>query len=298
MRWHVGEQFLLGTLLVAISLSSGAEGSRITNLYDAFGASEITLTRDWGFAALVEYDGKRVLFDTGNDAGIFESNITSLGIDLTRLDAVVLSHRHGDHTTGLAYLLSVNPDVTIYAPQEGAYFKSSLPPDFLAPAAGLPKDMRYFGGRDPGQLRSGSPWEQANFIIVTETTEILPGLLLVSVQSQKPGTMEMNELSLVIRTQRGLVVVVGCSHPGIEKILGEAATIDRRLYSVVGGFHLVRTPEPEVRRIARALHDTLKIERVAPAHCTSELGFKVFLDQFRDRFDRAGLGAVIELPPS
>jgi 7,8-dihydropterin-6-yl-methyl-4-(beta-D-ribofuranosyl)aminobenzene 5'-phosphate synthase len=109
--------------------------------------------------------------------------------------------------------------------------------------------------------------------------------------------MEMNELSLVIRTQRGLVVVVGCSHPGVEKILEEATNIDSRLYSVIGGFHLVRTPEPEVRRVARVLHDTLKIDRVAPAHCTSELGFKVFLEQFGDRFDRAGLGAVIQLPP-
>ncbi|HEX6259297.1 MAG TPA: MBL fold metallo-hydrolase [Woeseiaceae bacterium] len=299
MQRRVARQFLVASLLLAISLVSGAEESgRITNLYDAFGASEIKLTRDWGFAALVEYDGKRVLFDTGNDAAIFERTITKLGIDLTRLDAVVLSHRHGDHTTGLDYLLSVNPDVSIYVPQEGAYFKSTVPPDFMAPASGLSADMRYFGGRDPGQLRSGSPWEQANFTIVTDTTEILPGLLLIAVQSQKPGTMEMNELSLVIRTQRGLVVVVGCSHPGVEKILEEATNIDGRLYSVIGGFHLVRTPEPEVRRVARVLHDTLKIERVAPAHCTSELGFKVFLEQFGDRFDRAGLGAVIQLPPS
>jgi 7,8-dihydropterin-6-yl-methyl-4-(beta-D-ribofuranosyl)aminobenzene 5'-phosphate synthase len=295
-RYIIASCLLAAVMLTANLRSNAGEIARITNLYDAFGAQETTLTRDWGFAALVEYGGKRVLFDTGNDAGLFERNVVALGIDLARLDAVVISHRHGDHTSGLEYLLRVNPDVTIYVPREGAYFNSSLPPDFLTRAPGLAPDLQYFGGRDPGQLRSGSPWAKANFRFVTETTEILPGFFTFSVQSQKPGTMEMNELSLAIRTPRGLVVVVGCSHPGVEKILEQAGGIEQRLYTVVGGFHLVRTPESEVRRVALTLHDTLKVERVAPAHCTSELGFKVFLELFKERFDRAGIGAVIELP--
>ena len=63
-----------------------------------------------------------------------------------------------------------------------------------------------------------------------------------------------------------------------------------------GGFHLVITPEPEVRRVANLLHDDLHVDRVAPAHCTSELGFAIFMDRFKDHFDMAGLGAVIPLP--
>ncbi len=108
--------------------------------------------------------------------------------------------------------------------------------------------------------------------------------------------MEMNELSLAIRTPRGLAVVVGCAHPGGELILAEAAKIEPRLYAVTGGFHLGMTPQPEVERVARVLQDDLKVERVAPGHCTSEPGFAVFLERYKDRFDRAGLGAVIELP--
>src|SRR4029079_975351 len=99
---------------------------------------------------------------------------------------------------------------------------------------------------------------------------------LLIVQSQKPGTIEMNELSLAIRTPQGLAVIVGCSHPGVEKILAAAAKIEPRLYTATGGFHLVRTPEPEVTRVATLLHDTLHLSRVAPAHCTSERGFAVF----------------------
>ena len=86
------------------------EPHRVTILYDAFGPRR-DLTRDWGFAALVEYGGKRILFDTGNNADIFAHNVKALGIDLKRLDFVVVSHRHGDHTAGLNYLLRVNPKV-------------------------------------------------------------------------------------------------------------------------------------------------------------------------------------------
>ncbi|HEX6216832.1 MAG TPA: hypothetical protein VFZ38_18480, partial [Vicinamibacterales bacterium] len=91
-------------------------------------------------------------------------------------------------------------------------------------------------------------------------------------------------------------VVVGCSHPGVEHILENAAKIDARLFTVVGGFHLVQTPEAEIRRVATQLRDTLKLERVAPAHCTSELGFAVFLEQFKGRIDHAGVGSIVALP--
>jgi 7,8-dihydropterin-6-yl-methyl-4-(beta-D-ribofuranosyl)aminobenzene 5'-phosphate synthase len=286
----------VAALFLALALRSYADQPRsITNLYDAFGAPS-TLQQDWGFAALIQYAGKRILFDTGNDAGIFEHNVRQLGIDLGRLDAAVISHRHGDHTSGLKYLLEENPQVKIYAPLEGAFFKAALPTGFLARFPGLPANLQYYGGKQPERWRSGTPWEQANFEVVRETTEIFPGFYLLTTKSQKPGTLEMNELSLAVQTPNGLAVVVGCSHPGVENILAAAARIDPRLYIVMGGFHLVVTPEVDVRRVALALHDELRVERVAPAHCTSELGFGVFLEKFKDRFDEAGLGATILLP--
>lgn len=95
----------LAALLVP---ASAAAAGRIVTLYDAFGATA-ALEKDWGYSALVDYGGRRILFDTGNDAGIFERNVRRLGVDLRRLDAVVISHRHGDHTTGLSHLLAVNP---------------------------------------------------------------------------------------------------------------------------------------------------------------------------------------------
>ena len=121
----------LSLWLTPVSVAMGAQStSRVTVLYDAFG-NPSKLVKDWGYAALVEYDGKRILFDTGNDAGILEHNVGQLGIDLKRLDAVIISHRHGDHTTGLTYLLKVNPGVVIYVPQEGSFFKARFPLGFL-----------------------------------------------------------------------------------------------------------------------------------------------------------------------
>jgi 7,8-dihydropterin-6-yl-methyl-4-(beta-D-ribofuranosyl)aminobenzene 5'-phosphate synthase len=286
----------VASLLLAFAAPVAAqEAGRVTFLYDAFGAPS-KLVKDWGFAAFVEYGGRRILFDTGNDARIFADNARQLGIDLTRLDAVVISHRHGDHTSGLSHVLAMAPDVKVYTPREGAYFRSQIPRSFLEPHPGLPPDLRYFEGKPPETFVSGSPWPGADFRAVSEPTEILPGFFVFPTRSDKPGTLEMNEVSLAIRTPKGLAVVVGCSHPGVDRILESAARIDPRIFLVTGGFHLVMTPPPEVERMAGVLHDTLRVERVAPAHCTSELGFATFRDRFQDRFDRAGLGDVIALP--
>ena len=287
---------LVAFLAAHVPLAAAEAPGRVTVLYDAFGRPS-DLQKDWGFAALVEYGGKRILFDTGNNARIFEHNVRALKVDLTKLDAVVISHRHGDHTSGLSYLVQVNPRVKIYTPIEGAYFKYPLPAAFLQPPVErLPPNMRYFDGRPPAQLVTGTPWEQGDFQGIAKTTEVFPGFWLIPVKSEKPGTVDMNELSLAIRTPKGLAVVVGCSHPGVERILAEAAKLDPKLFTVTGGFHLVMTPEAEVRRVADTLADTLHVERVAPGHCTSELAFSIFMERFKDRFDAAGLGAVVALP--
>ena len=106
---------------------------RVTILYDAFG-DRPGLERDWGFSTPIEYGGRRILFDAGNDGKIFARNVRRLGVDLRRLDFAVISHRHGDHTGGPAYLLRVNPAVTIYAPNERfGIFGSDIPATIIRP---------------------------------------------------------------------------------------------------------------------------------------------------------------------
>src|SRR5229473_4130941 len=84
-----------------------SQKAQITILYDAFGRPS-EMEKDWGFAALIEYGGKRILFDTGDNPDILAGNAKARAADLSNLDFVVLSHRHGDHMGGMDYLLSVN----------------------------------------------------------------------------------------------------------------------------------------------------------------------------------------------
>lgn len=276
-------------------LKATPPAARITILYDAFG-DRPGLTPDWGFAALVEYGGRRILFDAGNDGEVFARNVRALGVDLRHLDFAVVSHRHGDHTGGLPYLLRLNPTVKIYAPAERfGVFGGSVPTTIIRPDTALPPRMRYFAGAAPPALRSSTAWPTAHFILVDTLTEVAPGVALVSTISRTPGTLELHELSLVLHTPKGLVVLVGCSHPGIETILDATRPYGDHVHEIVGGLHLVATPDAEIERIARSLHDTWQLDLVAPGHCTGEPAFDVLARAFGDRYVYAGLGTIIEL---
>jgi 7,8-dihydropterin-6-yl-methyl-4-(beta-D-ribofuranosyl)aminobenzene 5'-phosphate synthase len=117
-------------LVAASSARAEASKAEITVLYDAFGKTS-TMKKDWGFSALIEYGDKRILFDTGNNAEIFAHNVAAKGIDLTKLDFAIVSHRHGDHTSGLSHLLKVNPTVKICAAGELWRIRRGLARHFL-----------------------------------------------------------------------------------------------------------------------------------------------------------------------
>jgi 7,8-dihydropterin-6-yl-methyl-4-(beta-D-ribofuranosyl)aminobenzene 5'-phosphate synthase len=290
------------TILAPPSIGTvyGAESpARITTVFDAFGKPS-DLKRGWGYSSFIEYGGRRILFDTGSRNADFAFNIGALGIDLKELDFVVISHRHNDHTAGLNHVLRVNPSVRIYTPAEPAGFNAPVSASVMRMirrvVTSLPDEMRYFDGNPPDGLRSDSPWPDANFTPIREMTEVLPGFFLFSLQSDAPGQRELNEISLAIRTRKGIVLVVGCSHPGIERIVETATKIDPKLYSVFGGFHLSDTSDADATEIVTALHDKWKIERIAAGHCTGGFAFAEMIRIFGQNFDMAGIGSVIALP--
>lgn len=225
--------------LQPVTTRADPPAAQITILYDAFGKPS-GMRKDWGYAALVEYGGKRILFDTGNNPDFLAQNSKAKSIDLSKLDFVVMSHRHGDHMGGMTYLLSVNPKVKIYAPKEGfGVYGADLPSSFYHKDESLPAEQRYYGGAPPAVMRFGAAWPTANFQLIDRTTEIAADVYLIALVSDKPGTMELRELSLAFDTPDGMVVVVACSHPGIDKISVAAAAINPRIHFIVGGFHLV-----------------------------------------------------------
>ena len=284
-----------GELLKPSTTTTNPPKAQITMLYDAFGKNSV-LQKDWGYAALIEYGGKRILFDTGDNPEILAHNAKMMGVELSKLDFVVMSHRHSDHMGGLTYLLSVNPKVKIYAPKENfGVYGFSLPSTFYRKDTSLPPEQRYYDGNPPEIMKFGTAWPSANFELIEKTTEIAPGIHLIFQISDKPTTMELREISLAIDTPEGVVLVVGCSHPGLDKIVGAAATINQHIHMVTGGFHLAVAKDAEIAQIVSTLHDTFKVDFVAPSHCTGEPAFAAFKKAFGDHYLYAGLGTSIQL---
>jgi 7,8-dihydropterin-6-yl-methyl-4-(beta-D-ribofuranosyl)aminobenzene 5'-phosphate synthase len=157
------------------------------------------------------------------------------------------------------------------------------------------RNQRYYDGAPPAVMRFGAAWPGANFQLIDKTTEIAPGVHLISLVSDKPGTLELRELSLAINSPDGTVIIVGCSHPGIDKIVETAAAINPRIHFVAGGFHLVVSNDAEIEKVTTALRDRFKVAYVAPGHCTGEPTFTALKKAFTDRYLYAGLGTTFTL---
>jgi 7,8-dihydropterin-6-yl-methyl-4-(beta-D-ribofuranosyl)aminobenzene 5'-phosphate synthase len=229
----------------------------ITVLYDNNPFNE-RLKRSWGFAALVEHLDYTLLFDTGGDGPTLLGNMGILGVEPTRIQSVVLSHAHGDHIGGLAALLNAGMPPIVY-----------LPPSF------------------PTAFKQ----EVAQVTTVVETS---PGMVLAE-DILTIGEMggDIPEQALAIRTVRGLVVVTGCAHPGIVKVIEKAKSLfDEPVYLVLGGFHLGSVNEAE---LAAVLVDfrRLGVEMVAPCHCTGDRAIDMFAEEYGENFIQAGVGKII-----
>jgi 7,8-dihydropterin-6-yl-methyl-4-(beta-D-ribofuranosyl)aminobenzene 5'-phosphate synthase len=286
----------------------------MTNAYDAFGTKSDELTYDFGFCSIVRYGQNTILFDAGTDAEIFQRNLESLGVDPKAVDIAVASHGHHDHIGGFDYLLSVNPDVKIYLPKD--FFSLGAPIGFpldgREPAVSeqLPEEQRYYNGeRDDGEIRSSGRFWKAHVEYVTETQEVLPGVTVIPTTSELMGTfikyppfdeqprlVGMPELSVSFATEKGEVLITGCSHSSVETIVQEAQkALKRRIHLVGGGFHLIPYDRAYIEALARRMRDAYDVESVAPAHCTGHLAFAIFREVFGDNYRFFGLGATLEV---
>lgn len=288
----------------------------LTNVYDAFGKQAPGLEYDFGFSTVIDYKGTMILFDSGTDARVFGRNLKTLGIDLRKIDIAIVSHGHYDHIGGFDALLSVNPKVKIYAPND--FFSLGAPVKFpfreTEPDAAktLPTDMQYFGGEKAIEgmttVPTGRFWK-SDVEYLTVTREVVPGVTIVPTTSSLMGTfvkyppfeehpqfIGMPELSLSLATEKGAIVISGCSHSTIETIVQEAKKASNgKVYLVVGGFHLIPYKREYIEALANRMKTEYGIEMVAPAHCTGQLGFAVFQKAFGGNYRRFGLGDTLIL---
>ncbi|NNM17915.1 MAG: MBL fold metallo-hydrolase [Croceitalea sp.] len=319
--------FFLTAFLALISCNTAPEKSlnpvqegTIVNLYDAFGKYP-SLTKDFGFSCVTNYNGKTILFDAGSNADIFKHNSDALGIDLEKIDVVVVSHGHFDHLNGLDHLLKINPNVKIYFPFD-IFWGAPVPFDATGQEAqikdSLPVHMQYFdGGPTKFTVNQTGRFWNANIEFIKASQEIAPGLSLIATQSQYMGyfscypgkgfvegqfdhamdackNTNLPELSLSMKTAKGQVVLVGCSHTGIENIATETRAITKDTIELIyGGFHMLPFNREQTIQLASLLKNELKVKRVAPAHCTGHLAFKILNDIYGEDYVFAGLGTTI-----
>ncbi len=254
------------------------------------------LVGEHGLSFLVEAGGKRILFDAGQD-GAFMRNAEALGIDLSSLDAVVLSHGHYDHGGGLGALYAALP---------------ARPPLYAGKGFDLPRRAADPSGPlDIGLAGFVSLGIEAR--IVSKMLQLAPGLYLLPraaiVDGLQPnprfrvveGGAERldefeDELALVSDEAEGLVVVTGCAHRGIANIARAAlaALPGRPLAALVGGFHLVGMPAAARAQAARELA-ALAPGRIYCSHCSAPEGYAALLAEFGDRASWLSGGMRIQL---
>jgi 7,8-dihydropterin-6-yl-methyl-4-(beta-D-ribofuranosyl)aminobenzene 5'-phosphate synthase len=250
----------LGTAPDSVRGPEGAGSSiKLTILYDNYAYAE-DLTTSWGFACLIEGLEQVILFDTGGYSPTLLSNMERLGIDPATIDAVVLSHDHRDHTGGLDGFLAANGDVTVY-------LLGSFPPTTKS----LPQSRA------------------AEVIEVTGAVQICPGAVSTG---ELQGPSRIPEQSLVVTSEAGPVVVTGCAHPGIVRIVERATELQGQApVAVLGGFHLLREREETVREIAETLR-ALGVQYAAPSHCSGDRTLELFEEAFGEQYLKCGAGRV------
>ncbi len=214
-----------------------------------------------GFACVITGFEKTILFDTGSDGRLLLANMQTLGYRPEDIDIVFLSHDHWDHTNGLEAVLQRNPKITVFLPAD-------FPSDF--------KNRIHHAG--------------ASVEEVTQTQQICPGVWSTGVLGDG-----IHEHSLVCSSPQGAVVITGCAHPGVVKIIEVAKNIYPDVYLVMGGFHLGGASLDELRLTGEHFR-RLGVRHIAPCHCSSHAARSLFKEIYGKDAMLMGVGSEITIP--
>jgi len=233
----------------------------LTIVYDNY-AHNPELKTAWGFACLVEGLEKTILFDTGGDGPTLLSNMAKLKIDPKSIDIVVLSHSHYDHTGGLAAFLKENSAVKLF-----------MPASF------------------PRRIKSRAREAGAEVVEVNDFCQIIEG----AYSTGQMGRL-IKEQGLIIESAKGAVVITGCAHPGIVKMIETAKEkTGRDIHLVMGGFHLTGAPTSQIKSIIEEFRH-LDVRKVAPCHCSGDETRHLFRKEYAEDYIESGVGTIIILP--
>lgn len=217
----------------------------------------------WGLSLLI---GEDLLFDTFGDAKIFLRNIKKFKVDLSKIKHIVLSHDHWDHINGLLEVIGRYQDITVY-----------ICPGFNSQ---IKKKIDLFGVRR---------------VEVNGLNQIKKGIYTTGELISGPLAPKIPEQALVVKDKRGLIIVTGCAHPGIDNIVRYVRERFREdIYLLIGGFHLKGRPPEEIKKIVSIVKSN-SIEKVAPMHCTGDFAVREFKETFGINCIHLKTGQALEL---
>lgn len=267
---------------------------------------------EWGFAALVEVDGRRILFDTGGRPGTVLQNAAELGLELDDVEEVVLSHNHWDHTGGLTTLRrklrEANPKAVarthvaegIFLPRQlDEKALGSLPPmprEFVVNVLEVQKGYSELGGQFT--VHAGPREIHAGVWLTGPIPRIHPEKNWTPFMRIKEGDKLLEDpipedQALVLETSQGLIVICGCGHAGLINTLEAARKItkQKRVYAVIGGFHLMSSSDEHIRWTAKKLQE-FGVQHILGAHCTGINAVKQLRDAGSYNRETAVVGSV------
>jgi 7,8-dihydropterin-6-yl-methyl-4-(beta-D-ribofuranosyl)aminobenzene 5'-phosphate synthase len=251
-----------------------------------------------GLSFCLEIDQKSVLFDTGRSEMVLSHNLGLLGKCLRNAVALILSHAHLDHTGGLSGVLTQKPGLPLYAS-----------PDIFRPRFKLHEDKYESIGLPLSQKELS---QFADLQLSADPVEVLPGLWTTGEISERPepeGSSPhlfvphgdgwqpdpyRDDMSLVMETQAGLIVICGCCHAGL---LNTLAHVQRRfqqsIHTVVGGTHLMNADEASLQHVVEILRDTYGALRFYLNHCTGVQAYLALANAFGDRVNLCPAGTTL-----
>lgn len=227
--------------------------------------SKADLYTKGALSTYIKVNGQVILFDTGGETTSLLQNLEELGLDVGAIDAIVLSHSEPDHVSDLTDLL------------KAAEMKPKI---YVPAAAGEATSLR-----NPG----------ATVVAVANPTRVIPDAWLVgSIRLDTDGET-FDEQALVLDRPDGLVVIVGCSHPGIAEVVQQVKEVfgHQRIKLVAGGIHLQKTSKDEIREVSLKLQQK-GVKSLALSNCTGDPAMKIFRQEWGDRVVSLDRGDTID----
>ena len=256
------------------------------------------LQSEWGLSLLVTYNNKKILVDAGSGP-LFLDNATKLNETVEDVDYAVLSHAHYDHCNGMPTFFKHNSKAKLYVrdtTSDDCYSKMWIFKRYI----GIPKNMMNEYADRIEKVDDNYKLYDGAYLIPHSTENLyLIGKKEKMYRKTKNGWIPddfSHEQSLVLDTDKGLLIINSCSHGGVVNIINEINKQfkDKKIYGYIGGFHLFNKTDKEVEEVASKLKE-IDLDYVCTGHCTKEKAYDILKQHLGDKLEQLHVGLYIEI---